>query len=618
MYNVIKVLKEEVNMNKKILAVLLAGAMLIPTGKTKASEVLKVERVYGSNRYETAVKLIDKYGKEDEIIIASGENFADALAVGPLAYDKDLPILLVRQNDIPKATKDRLSKMNISEITIVGGESSVSNKVKNELKADNVKRVAGKTRTETALEIDKIREYPKTGKTIGLYNAYADADALAAGPLAGQRKTQLLPHVNAPSHYYNQKINYIFGGKTTVPSNLTDVTRFSGKTRYETSVEIAKEYVKDNAETKNLIIASGQNMADALTSITAAKELKAPILLVKQREIPEETKAFIKDFIAKSKGDAKIHIVGGNSSVGVEVVLQLNAIAKEVENGILLEEKAAKIKDYYNNKLDRDLINEEFLKLVNDLRAKNNVEPLTISKVNKEGSIKRVQELAAEESIGPFHGKKHVRPDGSKYATLFNDFFEGRTKGENLAGNLINIKESDLEKGIKLLDGNNVSEKTVAKVFFDAWFNSKLHKENMLSKGYKTLRLETYCGDLSKTTKGYSFVASALILDGMTDDELINGPKEPEFLNIADLKKAIKDAKAVDITNKTDESKQALTDAITNAEKVLKEATTQKELDDVKAVLENAVKGLEEKQPEKEPDKKPDENKTPTAPKTEP
>lgn len=605
-------------MNKKILAVLLAGAMLIPTGKTKASEVLKVERVYGSNRYETAVKLIDKYGKEDEIIIASGENFADALAVGPLAYDKDLPILLVRQNDIPKATKDRLSKMNISEITIVGGESSVSNKVKNELKADNVKRVAGKTRTETALEIDKIREYPKTGKTIGLYNAYADADALAAGPLAGQRKTQLLPHVNAPSHYYNQKINYIFGGKTTVPSNLTDVTRFSGKTRYETSVEIAKEYVKDNAETKNLIIASGQNMADALTSITAAKELKAPILLVKQNEIPAETAKFIKDFIAKSKGDAKIHIVGGNSSVGVEVVLQLNAIAKEVENEIFLEEKAAKIKDYYNNKLDRDLINEEFLKLVNDLRAKNNVEPLTISKVNKEGSIARVKELAEAGSIGPFHGKDHVRPDGTPYAPLFNDVFKGKTKGENLAGKWIDVKNSDIEKGIKLLNGGDVSEQSVAKAFFDMWLNSPRHKANMLRDGIKTVRLESYCGDLSKETKRYSFVTGTLIIDTMSDDELLNGVKRPEELNKANLEKAINDAKAIDLTNKTDESKQALTDAITNAEKVLKEATTQKELDDVKAVLENAVKVLEEKQPEKEPDKKPDENKTPTAPKTEP
>ena len=614
-------------MNKKILAVLLAGAMLIPTGKAKASEVLQVERVYGSNRYETAVKLIDKYGKEDEIIIASGENFADALAVGPLAYDKDLPILLVRQNDIPKATKDRLSKMNISEITIVGGESSVSNKVKNELKADNVKRVAGKTRTETALEIDKIREYPKSGKTIGLYNAYADADALAAGPLAGQRKTQLLPHVNAPSHYYNQKINYIFGGKTTVPSNLTDVTRFSGKTRYETSVEIAKEYVKDNAETKNLIIASGQNMADALTSITAAKELKAPILLVKQNEIPAETAKFIKDFIAKSKGDAKIHIVGGSSSVGMEVVRQLNAIAKEVENGILLEEKAAKIKDYYNNKLDRDLINEEFLKLINDLRAKNNLEPLTISKVNKEGSIKRVQELAEEGKIGPFHGKHHVRPDGSKYYPLFNDKFNGKTKMENLAGNLLDLEASDLTNGLKLYNNTTVSEQEIAKTFFDMWFNSSAHKANMLSPHRKTLRFETYCGGPVENSNKYMFIAGTLMLDSMTEDELLNGPKKPEFLNRADLKKAIKDAKAIDLTNKTDESKQALTDAITNAEKVLKEATTQKELDDVKVLLENAVKGLEEK-PEVKPDekekekptenKKPDENKTPTTPKTEP
>lgn len=64
----------------------------------------EIERIAGKNRYETsaalATKLIEVAGNKNTAIIASGENFADALTAGAFASEKSYPILLVQKSSI--------------------------------------------------------------------------------------------------------------------------------------------------------------------------------------------------------------------------------------------------------------------------------------------------------------------------------------------------------------------------------------------------------------------------------------------------------------------------------------------------------------------------------------
>ena len=55
--------------------------------------IQKVKRIYGKNRYETAVKISQKDGKGGTncVILASGEGYADALCAAPLAKINDAP-----------------------------------------------------------------------------------------------------------------------------------------------------------------------------------------------------------------------------------------------------------------------------------------------------------------------------------------------------------------------------------------------------------------------------------------------------------------------------------------------------------------------------------------------
>ena len=149
--------------------------------KTKDSlSQYNVRTIAGANRYETSAKIsqeVIKLTGTKKAVIASGEVFADALTVAPLANKNNMPILLVQPNNIPKATQEVLKQ--IEEVIIVGGEKTISKEVENKL--PNPTRIAGANRYETA---KKIYEYGFKGrKEVNIANGTNFADSLVIGSI---------------------------------------------------------------------------------------------------------------------------------------------------------------------------------------------------------------------------------------------------------------------------------------------------------------------------------------------------------------------------------------------------------------------------------------------------
>ena len=149
--------------------------------KTKESlSKYNLQTIAGSDRYETSAKIaqeIIKLTGTKKAVIASGEVFADALTVAPLANKNNMPILLVQPNNIPKATQEVLKQ--IEEVIIVGGEKTISKEVENKL--PNPTRIAGANRYETA---KKIYEYGfKDRKEVNIANGTVPADSLVIGSI---------------------------------------------------------------------------------------------------------------------------------------------------------------------------------------------------------------------------------------------------------------------------------------------------------------------------------------------------------------------------------------------------------------------------------------------------
>lgn len=276
-------------------------------------------RFSGANRYDTALELSKKvYNKSDVAVIASGENFADALSGGPLANISDAPLLLMNSSSVSNV-QNELNRLGVKKVYVLGGDSSISKKDEFKITHDKnnklreVIRLDGKNRYETSMKI--YNEFTKFGgsseKPI-LVNGHSFADALSAGPLAAKEKRAVVltdgHNLMKPLSKTDSK-NIIIGGYTSMDRSFSG-GRYSGKNRYDTAAEVAKAFHNP----KNVMISSGETYPDGLASITLYKKYEAPLLLTRRDSLPSVDKNYIKD-----KSIDNIYIVGGTSSVSDKV-----------------------------------------------------------------------------------------------------------------------------------------------------------------------------------------------------------------------------------------------------------------------------------------------------------
>ena len=175
---------------------------------------IQVVRLGGADRYATNRKIntdsLD--GTYDTAILAAGTAPYDSLAVGPIVYNQDYPLVLTNGTALNHGEEAQFQNAGVKNVVIVGGEAVVSKAVADQLKADgyNVFRIAGANRYATAAAIatwgsegldlngDKDTSDLLEGNqgltdwTTFITNGLGFADALSAGPLAGSWGSPLL------------------------------------------------------------------------------------------------------------------------------------------------------------------------------------------------------------------------------------------------------------------------------------------------------------------------------------------------------------------------------------------------------------------------------------------
>ena len=145
-----------------------------------------VERIFGDGRDQTSVavaqQIIETTGAAD-VLIASGANFPDALAAGPLAAAKGTAILLVDPVNGSNAVTAFVADADPESLTVVGGEASVPDAV-----ADGVAggrpwtRLAGPGRFETAAKVVAATiDAGADARHVLIASGEGFPDALAAG-----------------------------------------------------------------------------------------------------------------------------------------------------------------------------------------------------------------------------------------------------------------------------------------------------------------------------------------------------------------------------------------------------------------------------------------------------
>ena len=140
-------------------------------------------------------------GKGRTALLATGENFADALAAGPLAYRGEHPILLTPSTALPAAVSTFLRDSRTEHVIILGGNRAVSAGIENDVKSlgITVERWMGTDRFGTAIDIaeallgfDTPQECFDSSGDIGLAYGWRSPDAIVSGPLLGELCAPLL------------------------------------------------------------------------------------------------------------------------------------------------------------------------------------------------------------------------------------------------------------------------------------------------------------------------------------------------------------------------------------------------------------------------------------------
>ncbi|MDU2544519.1 MAG: cell wall-binding repeat-containing protein [Finegoldia magna] len=173
-----------------------------------------IERIAGNDRYETSLKIADKFYKDAQgAYLASGEVFADSLAINPIAARFDVPLILTPKDKLPQKTQQYLEKSKIVQVAIIGGEKTVSKEIQQEL---------AKTNPNVATSVKFT--YTKDGKKVTRELTNAEANELAK--------------------LMNEHEKYVTGERLkSIFDNYFTLVGANGRTKVAVSVNIGKDEV---------------------------------------------------------------------------------------------------------------------------------------------------------------------------------------------------------------------------------------------------------------------------------------------------------------------------------------------------------------------------------------
>jgi len=346
-YETLEIKKERTVMKRirKLTTAFLVIALLVTSlvsAPAFADTEPEVVRIAGDSRYLTAIEVSKKAydSTTSTVVIASGENFPDALAGSVLAHKLGAPILLAKKDSIDDKTLAQIKGLGATKVTILGGEKAIDDSVFDVLakKGYAVTRIAGENRYETAAKIAAAVKAPALSQQkVFLATGENYADALAIGPYAAANGIPILltksdalhaDTVKALKALKVEKVSILGGEKAVAPAVVAslnalgiDSERIEGKNRELTALAIAEEY-KDQLSPTELIAVTGNNFADAVvggyfgaskaTTGADSEVLPMPIVLVRD-EVAKE----VDDYIREGSFNT-LYILGGPKAVSEE------------------------------------------------------------------------------------------------------------------------------------------------------------------------------------------------------------------------------------------------------------------------------------------------------------
>ena len=313
-------------------ALALAPAAAAPAPGAIAAPVANVDRIGGSDRFATAVRVSETAfaGPVPVVFLANGLDYPDALSAAPVAAALGGPLLLTLPRTLPDLVVNELRRLAPETVVLVGSEAVVGAEVEAQVQALGLTtdRVAGPDRYATSRAL--IERYALPGSTLFIATGRNYPDALAAAAAAGAidapvllvngRTTALDPATAALIEARGTTTVHIAGSAGVVSAELElelsqrvgTVSRLAGRDRYETAVAIASETA---SEAGRAFVATGAGFADALSGAVLAAVEQAPLYLSGPTCLPRVAREAIVD----RQNAERVTLLGSEGVLGPRV-----------------------------------------------------------------------------------------------------------------------------------------------------------------------------------------------------------------------------------------------------------------------------------------------------------
>ncbi|MBC7266083.1 MAG: cell wall-binding repeat-containing protein [Coriobacteriia bacterium] len=277
-----------------------------------------MQRIAGADRYATAVEVSKKAfpTTSTAVVLASGEQYPDALSGSALAGTAKGPLLLTRPNELPDAVRIEVTRLKPAKVYVLGGAGAVSDDVlkalKSALPSAEVTRVGGVDRYDTAARVAELtRSMKPTGKAF-VVSGESWADAAAVSPVAYRKGYPVLlvrrssvPSATAAFLAAAKPAEaQVAGGPSVVDESVAasvtvltggTVERLAGDDRYETAAAVARWALGEGFTATEPYLATGLAYPDALSASALAGTRGFPLLLTKRDSVPDGTAGFLRE-----------------------------------------------------------------------------------------------------------------------------------------------------------------------------------------------------------------------------------------------------------------------------------------------------------------------------------
>ncbi len=283
----------------------------------------------GTDRYQTALQVSQRAypGTAPAVLLATGENFPDALCAAPLATAVDGPLLLTPTGSLSVAVKDEILRLQPSKVYVIGLPDGPENALRAALPPGvEIKRIRGTDRYDTAKRVaEELLKLLGPRKKVVIAPGDSFPDALSAAPLAAANGWPILltpqfsPAVPAPT---SAAIKALGATSALVVGTHSDPgiarVKLVGVDRYDTCGKIADYARGFGMSYSHIGLATGQNFPDALAAGPFLAADHGILLLTGTLSVPVSTqsrvginRAVIEQAVFIGLSDGVINVVKG-------------------------------------------------------------------------------------------------------------------------------------------------------------------------------------------------------------------------------------------------------------------------------------------------------------------